>query len=117
MANKTIHMTALNRLTNFQATIEQFQQLCIESMAHAYSAILQLPAGKQPKVYEMLTQLTEAETQHRQQGKSQLYLTLSKLRFDALLPEINCSSERNLDQARSNSLNFYVFSARVYSYI
>jgi len=81
---------------NYQATVEQLHQLRLDGMAHAYAATLQLPTQQQPHAHELLATLTEAETNHRQHRKSQLYLSLSKLRFDAVLPEVHCSADRNL---------------------
>ncbi len=81
---------------NYQSTVDQLHQLRLDGMAHAYSATLQLPTQHQPHAHELLATITEAEALHRQQRKSQLYLTLSKLRFDALLPEVHCSQDRNL---------------------
>lgn len=81
---------------NYQATVDHLHRLRLDGMAHAYAATLQLPAQQQPNAHELLATLTEAEVHHRQHRKSQLYLTLSKLRFDAVLPEVHCSSDRNL---------------------
>ncbi len=83
---------------NYQATVEQLRQLFIEGMAQSYSAMLQLGVDQQPKAHEMLAQLVEAEMLHRQQRKSQRYVKLSKLRFDAALREVHCTAERNLEQ-------------------
>jgi DNA replication protein DnaC len=82
---------------NLQATVEQLFQLRLEGMAHAYAATIQLPVQQQAPAHEMLANLVEAEKLHRQQRRSQLYLSLSKLRFDAVLPEVECSSGRNLN--------------------
>lgn len=82
---------------NLQATVEQLFQLRLEGMAHAYAATIQLPVQQQAPAHEMLATLVEAEKLHRQQRRSQLYLSLSKLRFDAVLPEVECSSGRNLN--------------------
>lgn len=81
---------------NYQATVDQLHQLRLDGMAHAYAATLQLPAQQQPNAHDLLATLAEAETLNRQHRKSQLYLSLSKLRFDAVLPEVHCSSDRNL---------------------
>lgn len=81
---------------NYQATVDQLHQLRLDGMAHAYAATLQLPTQQQPNAHDLLATITEAETLHRQHRKSQLYLSLSKLRFDAVLPEVHCSSDRNL---------------------
>jgi DNA replication protein DnaC len=82
---------------NLQATVEQLLQLRLDGMAHAYAATLQLPVQQQAPAHEMLATLVEAEKLHRQQRRSQLYLSLSKLRFDAVLPEVECSPGRNLN--------------------
>lgn len=81
---------------NLQATVEQLFQLRLEGMAHAYAATIQLPVQQQAPAHELLATLVEAEKLHRQQRRSQLYLSLSKLRFDAVLPEVECSPKRNL---------------------
>lgn len=81
---------------NYQATVDQLHQLRLDGMAHAYAATLKLPAQQQPHAHDLLATLAEAEIHHRQHRKSQLYLSLSKLRFDAVLPEVQCSSDRNL---------------------
>jgi DNA replication protein DnaC len=83
---------------NVQQTTETLQKLRLEGMAHAYQSVLQTPVQHQPAAHELIAQLAQAEAQHRHQRKSQLYLTLSKLRFDATLPEIQCSPERNLSK-------------------
>jgi DNA replication protein DnaC len=81
---------------NLQATVEQLFQLRLEGMAHAYAASIQLPVQQQLPAHELLATLVQAEQQQRRQRKSQLYLSLSKLRFDAVLPEVECSPKRNL---------------------
>jgi DNA replication protein DnaC len=80
---------------NFQATVEQLHQLRLEGMAHAYAATILLPSQQHPTAHDLLATLVEAEKNHRQNKKSQLYLSLSKLRFDALIQEIKTSADRN----------------------
>jgi DNA replication protein DnaC len=81
---------------NCQATVDQLHRLRLDGMAHAYAATIQLPTQQQPNAHEMLATMVDAESNHRQNRKSQLYLMLSKLRFDATLPEVHCSTDRNL---------------------
>jgi DNA replication protein DnaC len=81
---------------NHQATLDQLQQLKLGGMVEAYSNILQLPVHQHANGHELLATLVEAESLHRQNKKSQQYLTLSKLRFDAVIQEIHCSPERNI---------------------
>jgi DNA replication protein DnaC len=81
---------------NHQATVDTLHQLKLEGMAQAYAAILQLPVQQQANGHQLLATLAEAESLHRQNKKSQLYLSMSKLRFDAIIQEIHCSPERNI---------------------
>lgn len=99
---------------NHQATIEQLQQLRLHGMAHSYAAILQLPLQQQPAAHELLAQLAEAEAQYRTQRRTQLYLSLSKLRYDAVLSEIHCSAERNFtrDQLTTLADCAFIYSSR-----
>jgi DNA replication protein DnaC len=83
---------------NLQHTAETLRKLRLEGMAHAYESVIGSTAQQQPAAHELVAQLAQAETQHRHQRKSQLYLALSKLRFDAILPDIQCSQERNLSK-------------------
>jgi DNA replication protein DnaC len=83
---------------NVQNTAETLRKLRLEGMAQAYESVLATPLQQQPAAHELVAQLAQAESQHRHQRKSQLYLTLSKLRFDAILPEIRCAEERNLSK-------------------
>lgn len=96
------------------STIEQLQQLRLHGMAHSYAAILQLPIQQQPAAHELLAQLAEAEAQYRTQRRTQLYLSLSKLRYDAVLSEIHTSAERNFtrDQLAALADCSFVFSSR-----
>jgi DNA replication protein DnaC len=89
---------------HLQATVDALHKLRLDGMAHAYATVLQTPAQQQPSAHELLALLAQAEHQHRQQRKTQLYLTLSKLRFDAVLPQIDCSTERNLAKEQINLL-------------
>lgn len=99
---------------NQHATLEQLQQLRLHGMAHSYAAILQLPLQQQPAAHELLAQLAEAEAHFRTQRRTQLYLSLSKLRYDAVLSEIHCSAERNFtrDQLTTLADCSFVFSGR-----
>jgi DNA replication protein DnaC len=83
---------------NLQATVDALHKLRLEGMAHAYAAVTQTPAQLQPSAHELVAQLVQAESQQRQQKKTQFYLALSKLRFDAVLPEVHCSDARNLSK-------------------
>lgn len=72
------------------------KRIKLDGMASAYEAILSLPVNQQPSAHEMIATLVDAETQHRTHRRTELYLRLSKLRYQAALPDITCSESRNL---------------------
>ena len=83
-------------MINTDQTIEQLQQLKLYGMAQAYSTTLTLPIHELPTAHELMALLVEAEQHSRTHQRTQLYLKLSNLRYDAVLEQIKCSPERNL---------------------
>ena len=81
---------------NTQSTLEQLRQLKLYGMVGTYQSVLEQPLHQQPEPHLLLGMLTEAELQHRQMARTELYLRLSKLRYQALPEQVNCSSERGL---------------------
>jgi DNA replication protein DnaC len=65
-------------------------------MEQAYQALISMPLHDQLSVHQAVGRLTEAELQYRSHQKTQMYLRLSKLRYDAVIEQIHCSSLRNL---------------------
>lgn len=65
-------------------------------MAKRYEAILKLPVDKQPDPATIIGLLLEAETNYRVHHRTQLYLRLSKLRYNATPEQINCTPGRGL---------------------
>jgi DNA replication protein DnaC len=83
---------------NTQITLTQLNQLKLHGMADAYQAVLSLPVQEQPTIHQFIARLTEAETQHRVNLKTQAYLKQSKLRYNAVLEQVYCNTARNLTQ-------------------
>lgn len=65
-------------------------------MAKRYEAILKLPVDKQPDPATVIGLLLEEETNYRVHHHTQLYLRLSKLRYNATPEQINCTPGRGL---------------------
>lgn len=80
------------------ATLDQLKALKLEGMAHAYSAFMNLPVNQQPGQNMLLDQLLEAEAEHRITKKKNMYVRLSKLRYQANVYDIDCSEQRNLSK-------------------
>jgi DNA replication protein DnaC len=77
-------------------SLQSMKRLKLAGMASAYQAVLNLPANQHPAAHEMIATLLDAEVQHRSLQKTQMFLHLSKLRFQATLSDIECSETRNL---------------------
>ena len=69
---------------NTQSTLEQLRQLKLYGMAGLYQSVLEQPLHQQPEPHLLLGMLAEPEIQWRQMARNELYLRLSKLRYQAL---------------------------------
>lgn len=83
---------------NTTTTIEQLEQLKLHGMAKRYQAIAAQPVHQQPEAHLLLGLLAEAEMHHRLQQRTQLYLRLSRLRYQALFEEVKTGGERGLSK-------------------
>ena len=79
-----------------QNTIYELEKLKLSGMKQAYAGVLSLPLQEQPSIHHLMAQLTEAELQHRLHSRTQMYLKMSKLRYDAILEQVHCTTDRNL---------------------
>jgi DNA replication protein DnaC len=77
-------------------SLQSMKRIKLEGMAAAYEAILSMPINQQPAAHEMIATLIDAEAQHRIHRRTELYLRLSKLRYQATLTDVQCSESRNL---------------------
>ncbi|KAF5035234.1 IS21 family transposase ISBmu3 [anaerobic digester metagenome] len=82
-------------MINTNATLEQLEQLRLHGMAQAYQSAIALPLDQQPTPHELLAHLVQAEMQNRTGQRTQMYLKLSKLRYDAVIEQVQCSVQRN----------------------
>jgi len=89
---------------NKQTTLDQLQDMKLSGMMRAYQAILSLPMHEQPTLDVAIARLAEAELLHRKSRKTELYLKLSKLRYNAVLEQVHCSPSRNLSKETLISL-------------
>jgi len=83
-------------MINTNQTLEQLEQLKLTGMAQAYQATLSLGSQNLPSAHELVARLAGAEKQSRQEQRTQMYLKLSKLRYDVVLETVQCSPSRNL---------------------
>lgn len=81
---------------NQQSTLEQLQGLKLSGMAKRYDAIIQQPIHQQPEPHEMVAMLAEAEASYRVYQRTELYLRMAKLRYQATAEQINCTPGRGI---------------------
>lgn len=89
---------------NTQSTLEHLTQLKLQGMANAYRAILAIPVHEQLSLHQAVARLVEAEVQSKAEKKTHMYLSLSKLRYDAVIEQVNCSTARNLSREQLTAL-------------
>jgi len=99
-------------MINTDQTLEQLKQLKLLGMTQAYGTMLGLPAHELPTIHELMAQLVEAEQQNQVLKRTQLYLKLSGLRYDAVLEQIKCSPERNITRNQVLALSDCSFIPR-----
>jgi DNA replication protein DnaC len=99
-------------MINTNETLEQLEQLKLHGMAQAYQGALALPSHEQPTAHELIARLAEAEGQSRTGQRTQMYLKLSKLRYDAVLEQVKCSPARNFTRDELLSLSDCSFIQR-----
>ena len=81
---------------NQQSTLEQLQELRLSGMAKRYESIMKQPVHQQPEPHALIASLTEAETGYRLFQRTELYLRLAKLRYQATPEQINCTPGRGI---------------------
>jgi DNA replication protein DnaC len=81
---------------NTQETVDQLRTLKLKGMAQAYQSLITMPVHEQLSLHQAVARLTEAELQYRGHQKTQMYLRLSKLRYNAVLEQVHSSDTRNL---------------------
>jgi hypothetical protein len=85
---------------NTQDTLQELQKLKLHGMAKRYEAVLGQSAHEQPEPHMLVALLTEAESVYRIHQRTQLYLRLSKLRYNATPEQVNCTAGRGLTKEK-----------------
>lgn len=80
---------------NTQSTIDQLTKLKLQGMARTYSTTLSMSIQDQPSTHQLIAQMADAELQERNNKKTEIFLKLSKLRYNAMIEQIYCNAHRN----------------------
>lgn len=89
---------------NVQSTLDQLHELKLHGMLKAYQEALSQPVQEQPTTDVLLGRLVQAEHQWRINQKTIMYLKLSKLRYNAVIEQVQCNAARNLTSDQLISL-------------
>lgn len=81
---------------NTESTIEEMQELKLFGMAKLYRAVADQPTHQQPEAHALIGMLTDAEAQHRLAQRTQLFLRLSKLRYNTMPEQVKTAADRGL---------------------
>ena len=85
---------------NTQITIDHLTKLKLHGMARTYQAVLSMPVQDHPTIDQLMARLVESEIQERTNKRTDLFLRLSKLRYNAVIENVHCSAHRNLDKEK-----------------
>lgn len=85
---------------NNQSTLEQLKQLKLMGMAKCYQAMMDQPVHQQPEPHLLTGMLVDSEIQYRLQARTEFFLKISKLRYNALPEQVSCSEERGLTKTQ-----------------
>lgn len=81
---------------NAQSTVEQMQDLKLFGMAKLYQAVLDQPVHQHPEAHTLMGMLADAETQYRLGQRTQLFLRLSKLRYNTMPEQVKTHGDRGI---------------------
>jgi DNA replication protein DnaC len=94
---------------NQQQTLEQLQQLKLNGMVKRYEAVIATGIHEQPEPHMLIAWLAEAEAGYRIHQRTQMYLRLSKLRYQATIEQINCNPGRGITREQLITLSDCTF--------
>jgi DNA replication protein DnaC len=81
---------------NTQSTVEQMQDLKLFGMAKLYQAVLGQPVHQHPEAHTLMGMLTDAESQYRLGQRTQLFIRLSKLRYNTMPEQVKTTAGRGI---------------------
>ena len=83
---------------NNQNSLNNLKELNLRGMANAYEVVLKTPVHERLSYEIVVSRLIDAELLYRQQKRTDLYLRLSKLRYNAVIEQVICNPTRNISR-------------------
>lgn len=89
---------------NTQETLNMLEKLKLNGMYKSYQGILAMPVQEQPSGHHFMARMVEAELLERNRKITETNLKNSKMRYNAVFEQIECSSSRNLHREHLDAL-------------
>lgn len=89
---------------NNQETISQLESLRLRGMANYVRSLSEMSLQDRPSLEVAIARLAECEIEDRNHRRTEMYLKTSKLRYDSVLENVSCSTERNFTKDDLQSL-------------
>jgi len=81
-------------------SVQLLQQLKLNGMAQIYQAATEMSLDKQPDTHQLIAQMVDAEQQYRSVKRMNMFIRLSKLRYNVTITDINCGEKRKLSKEK-----------------
>ena len=76
-------------------TISQLESLRLRGMANYVRSLTEMSLQDRPTLEVAIARMAESELEDRNRRRTEMYLKTSKLRYDSVLENVECSTERN----------------------
>ena len=76
-------------------TISQLESLRLRGMANYVRSLTEMSLQDRPTLEVAIARMAESELENRNRRRTEMYLKTSKLRYDSVLENVECSTERN----------------------
>ena len=85
-------------------TISQLESLRLRGMASYVRSLTEMSLQDRPTLEVAIARMAESEQEDRNRRRTEMYLKTSKLRYDSVLENVECSTERNFTKDDLQSL-------------
>lgn len=104
--------TIANNTMNIQYTLDQLKSLNLDGMHAVYQSLINTPVNELPGVHSFMARIVESEMLDRSNKKMQKNMSNSKMRYNAVLQQIECNAQRNITREQLDILSDCSFIKR-----
>ncbi len=92
-------------MTDPNAIVSRLEELKLDGMGQAVQYHLAMPKAQSYEANELVAHLADMEYLQQTSKRTVMFIKLSKLRYDAVFEQVECSAERNLTRQQLNALS------------